>query len=691
MSKRTGKDFYTTRNLFDSISKLETVKAVDSCKESSSSEQKQPDAPLYKNLLLRGDRYTNEKFIAAGGEKAVFSVYDSYSCRSVALARPIFHRFDSEKEQFIKEALICSKLQHPNIVPVYDIGVDCAEIPFFTMKLFAGDTLKDILKKLKEGNEEYQIKYPLNKLLIIFINLCDAIEYAHLHNVIHCDIKPENIHIDRFGSVLVGDWGLSKIIPMTHSSYNKESSLIDLEVNVINANPEPGSVRGTPGYLAPEILRGIHSGDIRSDLYSLGALLYELLSYEKPVTGKTAKEIFENTKQHKIKPLLVKARWERPPEAIKNVILKTLSLNPRDRYSCVQELRTEVTNYLHGFATDAEKSSYLTLIRLMIHRHKLVSGIIAGFTILILFIVMSAYKQIDAEKAEAEIKRDIAEKNLMLFKEVNKKAKLLSDNLSKLVQNSKYISQDSIKYRILAHGYAINYETNKVEKEILLNEKATLHFIMQEFNKALHCLEKAKDDEIHESYKLYKECERLAGIKQNDNELFTTEQLSAYLENPHDSKMAMQLFYLHVKREKSVHPLKLKDSVKQILNLINDVSVNNFAFELDVTDDGIMIDLRSAPYTDFMLPIETQRPFNVLSVLKPSFINFSHSWFNEVSKLRGLKLKSLNISNTNIHKTRFWNWIKKLKIEEITILEGQFPQHEIEENKEFVRINFEAR
>jgi hypothetical protein len=153
----------------------------------------------------------------------------------------------------------------------------------------------------------------------------------------------------------------------------------------------------------------------------------------------------------------------------------------------------------------------------------------------------------------------------------------------------------------------------------------------------------------------------------------------------------MQLFYLHVKRESSTHPLKLKDSVKQILNLINDVSVNNFSFELDVTDDGTMMDLRYAPYTDFMLPIETQRPFNVLSVLKPDSINFSQSWFNEVSKLRGLKLESINIANTNIHKTRFWTWVKKLKIKEITILEGQFPYHEIEENKEFVRVNFEAR
>lgn len=691
MSKKTGRDFYTTKNLFDSISGLETVKALDSCKESKDSAPTVCDAPLYKNLRLRQERYISEKFIAAGGEKAVFSVYDTYSCRNVALARPIFHRFDSEKEQFIKEALICSKLQHPNIVPVYDIGVDCADIPFFTMKLFAGDTLKDILKKLKEENPEYQKKYTLSKLLIIFINLCDAIEYAHLHNVIHCDIKPENIHIDRFGSVLVGDWGLSKIIPTTHLSYNKESSLIDLEVNVINTNPEPGSVRGTPGYLAPEILNGAHSGDTQSDIYSLGALLYELLSYEKPVSGKTPKEVFENTKKHNIKPLEVRASWERHPEAIKNVVMKTLSLNPAERYSCVQDLRKEVTNYLHGFATDAEKSSYLTLLRLMIHRHRLVSGLIAGFTILILFIVLSAYNQIDAEKAQAEIKRDIAEKNLMLFKEVNKKAKLLSDNLSKLVQNSKYISLDSIKYRILAHGYAINYETNPVEKEILLSEKAQLHFIMQEFNKALSCLENARDNEKHDSYQLYKECERLVRIKENDSELFSYDQLNSYLENPHDSKIAMQLFYLHVKRDSVLHPLKIKESVRKVLNLINDVNIDNFTFDVELDDNKTLLDLSHAPYTDFILPIETQRPYNVLSVLKPYAINFSHSWFNEVSKLRGLKLQKINIANTNIHKTRFWSWVRKLKIEEITILEDQFPHSEIDENKDFVKVNFEAR
>ena len=689
MSKRTGRDLYTTKNLFDSISKLETVKAANSCADKAKSKEVS-GTPLYNNLMLRGDRYTNEKFIAAGGEKAVFSVYDTYSCRNVALARPIFHRFDSEKEQFIKEALICSKLQHPNIVPVYDIGLDCADIPFFTMKLFVGDTLKDILKNLKEGNEEYKKNYPLNKLLVIFINLCDAIEYAHIHNVIHCDIKPENIHIDKFGSVLVGDWGLSKIIPMTHSSYNKESSLIDLEVNVINANPEPGSIRGTPGYLAPEILKGIHSGDIRSDIYSLGALLYELLSFEKPVPGKTAKEIFENTKKHKLKPLEVKASWERPSEAIRLIVMKSLHLNPNERYECVSDLRKEVTNYLHGFATDAERASYLTLLRLMIHRHKLVSGVIAGFTILILFIIASAYKQIDAEKAEAEIKRDIAEKNLMLFKVVNKKAKLLSDNLSKLAQNSKYISQDSIKYRILAQGYAVNYESNEVDKEILLIEKASLHFIMQEFNNALNSLKFVANDEAHSAYPLYKECQKLAALKPNDNELLSPDELNSYLDNPHDSKMAMQLFYLHVKRSSISHPYNLKEPVRKILNLINDVSSNNFSFELDVVENGSTLDLSHAPYTDFILPIETQRPFNVLAVLKPVSINFRHSWFNEVSKLRGLKLHSINIAHTNIHKTRFWNWVKKLKIQEVTIQENQFPQAEVEAYKEFVKVQYEA-
>ena len=685
MSRKPRKAPSITRNLFDSVSKLETVKAVNTRSSKKDHEEQDLGNPLYENLVARGDRYEDEKFLAAGGEKAVFSVYDNYSCRNVALARPIFHRFESEKEQFIKEALICAKLQHPNIVPVYDVGIDCADIPYFTMKLFVGDTLKDILKKVK-SEDEYIDKYDLKRLLVIFIKICDAIEYAHLHNVIHCDIKPENIHIDRFGSVLVGDWGLSKIIPMNHKSYNKESSLIDLEVNVINANPEPGSVRGTPGYLAPEILIGMHSGDIRSDIYSLGALLYELVSGEKPVKGSTAQEIFENTKKHKILPLDPKT-----PTALKNIIMKALTLSPEHRYSSVSDLRKEVTNYLQGYATDSEKSSYLTLVRLVIHRNRLVSGIIASFTILISLILASAYEQIATEKAEAEIKRDIAEKNLMLFKEVTKKAKMLSDNLSKLVQNSKFISPDSIKYRILAQSYAINYETDATQRTLLCKEKAALHYIMQEFNKAVECYASAGINEEDPSYPLYQECLKFAEMKANDNELLSPEEFNILLDNHFDTKLAMQMFYLYVTRNKNLHPSHLLEPTRKILNTLNNIESNSFAISLDIEDHGTALDLRYVPYTDFILPIETQRPFNVLSVFNPVSINFSHSWFNDLSKLKGLRLKEINISNTNIHKDRFWYWAKKLKIENIIMQEGQFPVKLIDKHKDLISVQYEAQ
>ena len=685
MSRKNTKAGSYTSNLFDSVSKLETVKANNSSPSKQKKEDSEKGHPLYDNLASRGDRYEDERFIAAGGEKAVFSVYDNYSCRHVALARPIFHRFESEKEQFIKEALICAKLQHPNIVPVYDVGIDNVDIPFFTMKLFVGDTLKDILKKLKDKDPEYLENYNLNKLLIIFINICDAIEYAHLHNVIHCDIKPENIHIDKFGSVLVGDWGLSKIIPTSHVNYNKESSLIDLEVNVINSNPDPGSVRGTPGYLAPEVLVGLHSGDVRSDLYSLGALLYELVSLNKPVLGSNAQEIFENTKKHNILPLSSKT-----PQAIKHIIMKTLSLDSSKRYNCVHDLRIEVTNYLQGFATDSEKSSYLSLLRLMIHRNKVVSGLIAGFTILISLILASAYERINTEKAEAEIKRDISEKNLALFKEVNKKAKMLSDNLSKLVQNSKFISANSITYRTLAQSYAINYENDPVEKSLLYQDKAMLHYILQEFNKAVECLEDAEINEDHSLYTFYEECKKFAILKANDKELLSPEELNNILENPFDSKLVMQLFYIHTTRAKNIHPTQLLGPVKKILNMINNTEANNFTFTVALEEKGPHLDLTNAPYTDFILPIETQRPFNVLSVFNPASINLSHSWINDLSKLRGLKLREINVSNTNFHQEKFWFWIKKLKIKKVTVMEGQFSPEDIDKNKAFTSVQYDA-
>ena len=151
-------------------------------------------------------RYLDEQPIAEGGMKNISKGNDSVTSREVAIA----YLKPGQQEHFsnfIKEARLNARLQHPNIMTVYDIGVDDKNQAYFTMKLIEGEELGTIIKRLKKGQET---EYNSQKLLYIFLKICEAIAFAHSKNILHLDLKPENIQVGQFGEVLVCDWGLAK-------------------------------------------------------------------------------------------------------------------------------------------------------------------------------------------------------------------------------------------------------------------------------------------------------------------------------------------------------------------------------------------------------------------------------------------------------------------------------------------------
>ena len=148
-------------------------------------------------------------------------------------------------------------------MPVYDIGLDVENRPYFTMKMLAGENLGAILNKLHKDDSAYVQKFPLSVLLDIFLKTCNAIAYAHAQGILHLDIKPENIQINDYGEVILIDWGLAW-------NLNEENIWDD------------GLIKGTPGYMAPEQIRS--ETDVFSpltDIYALGALLYSILTLKK--------------------------------------------------------------------------------------------------------------------------------------------------------------------------------------------------------------------------------------------------------------------------------------------------------------------------------------------------------------------------------------------------------------------------
>jgi serine/threonine protein kinase len=326
------------------------------------------------------DKYKFEHSLGFGGMKAVLQTRDRDTGRSVAMAViPDFKdRPQADINRFIQEARITALLEHPNIVPIHDIGVDDNGSPYFTMKNLRGRTMALLLKKLKHGERALLQRYDLTVLLRIFLKVCNATALAHSKGVIHLDLKPENIHIGDYGEVLVMDWGLAKYIgnPEDDGDPNPHADIASaadfkkrLGTDGLNLTLN-GVTKGTPGYMAPEQAAGKNNEkDERTDVYSLGAILYSILTFDTPLPNRDVKEMLVDTIHGNIEsPRRIKAQRYIPP-AVEAIVLKAMRVNPEERYQTVQELRSDIIAYMSGYATTAEHAGAMKHTFLFVERN----------------------------------------------------------------------------------------------------------------------------------------------------------------------------------------------------------------------------------------------------------------------------------------------------------------------------------
>ncbi len=216
-----------------------------------------------------GDRYRVINRLGKGGMGEVMQVRDEVIGRDVALKRiRKIEPSDRVMARFLREASIQGRLEHPAIVPLYDIGRDPAGLPFFTMKKLHGTTLSKILT----GEEP---EFTLQRLLRAFSEVCLAVEFAHVRGIIHRDLKPDNIVLGDFGEVYVLDWGVAKVIGETDAEFSDVSSGSSEDNEHATV---PGTAVGTPGFMPPEQVRGEVDVDARADVYALGCLLFQILT-----------------------------------------------------------------------------------------------------------------------------------------------------------------------------------------------------------------------------------------------------------------------------------------------------------------------------------------------------------------------------------------------------------------------------
>jgi serine/threonine protein kinase len=283
------------------------------------------------------------KLHAKGGLGEVSIATDRELNRDVAL-KEIQSRFGGDedaKRRFVFEAEVTGRLEHPGIVPVYAFGSYRDGRPFYAMKFVNGSDLQQAcLEMHARGAVDFESSN-FRKLLHRFIDVCEAISYAHSRGILHRDIKPGNIMLGDFGETLVVDWGLAK--PIAGSASNEEIATNLWFPSEAGATLH-GQTVGTPAYMSPEQAEGhLGSLDQRSDVYSLGATLYFMLIGKAPFHG-TLLEVLERVKKSEFTP--PKTLDSRVPKALSAIVEKAMNNRPEDRYATASAIAKDVEAFL---------------------------------------------------------------------------------------------------------------------------------------------------------------------------------------------------------------------------------------------------------------------------------------------------------------------------------------------------------
>jgi len=317
--------------------------------------------------LEQAGRYTVKKVHGRGGQARVLLAFDEHIGRDVAIKElltepgrdgsgsvPSSLRSTPGMVRFLREARVTAQLEHPNIVPVHEVGRREDGTLYYTMRFVRGETLAKKLKSCRGLSERL-------KLLGAFWDLCNAIAYAHSRGVVHRDIKPENVMVGEFGETVLLDWGIAKV------KGQKDIRARDLEKDLRlmhqgGGKTSDGTAIGTPSYMSPEQARGeIDAIDERSDVWGLGAVLYEILTGQPPFPGDVAMEIIARVGRDPVRP--VAEVCPAAPRELSAICEKALRREPAQRYQSAREFAAEINAYMTGGKVGAYRYSSLELLK----------------------------------------------------------------------------------------------------------------------------------------------------------------------------------------------------------------------------------------------------------------------------------------------------------------------------------------
>jgi tetratricopeptide (TPR) repeat protein/tRNA A-37 threonylcarbamoyl transferase component Bud32 len=332
------------------------------------------------------ERYTLTRLHARGGIGQVWLARDSALGREVALKelRPERANDPALWARFLEEARITGQLEHPSIVPVYELARRADDqYPFYTMRFVRGRTLTEATRQYHERRSQGRADpLELPTLLHAFGGLCQALAYAHSRGVIHRDLKGQNVVLGDFGEVMLLDWGLAKLVEAPEPDERlPRPPIAPIPQGAVVRDPtEAGQVLGTPAYMSPEQAAGrLDQVDRRSDVYGLGAILYEILAGQPPFSSAETEEVLRQVREDEpVPPRRLNA--EAPP-ALEAVCRKAMAKSPDDRYPSATDLLREVQRFLADEPVEAYPEPLAVRAGRWARRHR---TLVTGLAVLLL-------------------------------------------------------------------------------------------------------------------------------------------------------------------------------------------------------------------------------------------------------------------------------------------------------------------